>query len=568
MNRTLALFAALAILLSLSESCFLVTPGFAQPIELAYDDGDAECSWAKMEVGMGGYYAVRFSPPLNASHIVAAKYYIEKKPGTFNVLILDSDRNPVHEKPVVPKKTGWFTVDLSKENIFVKGEFYAAMKWTVAEAPWLGGDETKPDGRSFSVDTDGRWVPYPEIKDVETRQPRGRDGDFMIRVRVEAAKDTDRDGLYDFEEAILGTDPKNPDTDDDGLNDADEINIHRTDPKLKDTDGDGLSDSEEVQEYGTDPLAKDTDRDGVDDGDEIAKGTDPKVSDRPGEILRNALPIVAIIALMALIAWRLLRRRKAPLPPTPLTLGKKYCMHCGAQIDEIAQFCPKCGGKQDVKLAQDHMDVILARSRVSAPKKYCIHCGASMPADAVYCPQCDKKQTEEVTAPRPQAPGGRVEIDGRVKSELKCPSCAGDLEETTGSPISPYINVYTCTKCGWRKLRCGDRNCDGYMEPEKIGYRDTVRYNCTKCNWTGTGRRFDFQKAEKVHISEFADKLPCAHCGKINRVKEWPVDGDYVPFYCQKESGNHTVKTTCPHCGKDWYVVWDDNPGPIKPLMF
>ncbi|MDH5703905.1 MAG: hypothetical protein OEY99_06790 [Aigarchaeota archaeon] len=71
-----------------------------------------------------------------------------------------------------------------------------------------------------------------------------------------------------------------------------------------------------------------------------------------------------------------------------------------------------------------------------------------------------------------------------------------------------------------------------------------------------------------MHISEFADKLPCVHCGKINRVKEWPVSGDYVPFYHQKEPGRYTLKVTCPHCGREWYVVWDDNPGPIKPLSF
>ena len=78
----------------------------------------------------------------------------------------------------------------------------------------------------------------------------------------------------------------------------------------------------------------------------------------------------------------------------------------------------------------------------------------------------------------------------RVESELKCPGCGGELDESQGSPISPYINVYKCRKCGWKRLRCGDRSCDGYMEPEEMGYANTVRYNCTKCNWTGTGYRF------------------------------------------------------------------------------
>lgn len=34
-----------------------------------------------------------------------------------------------------------------------------------------------------------------------------------------------------------------------------------------------------------------------------------------------------------------------------------------------------------------------------------------------------------------------------------------------------------------------------------------------------------------------------------------------VAFYCQKEPGQYQVTVHCPHCSKDWYVVWDDNPG-------
>ncbi len=64
--------------------------------------------------------------------------------------------------------------------------------------------------------------------------------------------DSDFDGLSDEEEAALGTDPTNPDS-----------------------DGDGLSDGAEVDEHGTDPLAADSDSDGMDDGFEIAQGFDP-----------------------------------------------------------------------------------------------------------------------------------------------------------------------------------------------------------------------------------------------------------------------------------------------------
>jgi hypothetical protein len=72
-------------------------------------------------------------------------------------------------------------------------------------------------------------------------------------------RDSDKDGLTDEEEAVLGTDPFNPDT-----------------------DGDGLFDYEEVHTWGTDPLNPDTDGDGYSDGDEVEGGYDPN---GPGKLL-------------------------------------------------------------------------------------------------------------------------------------------------------------------------------------------------------------------------------------------------------------------------------------------
>lgn len=69
-----------------------------------------------------------------------------------------------------------------------------------------------------------------------------------------------------------------------------------------------------------------------------------------------------------------------------------------------------------------------------------------------------------------------------------------------------------------------------------------------------------------IHISEFAGKLWCPHCGKPNRSEEWPLSGDMVPFYFQTEPGNYNLTVRCSHCGKEWYVVWDDNPGPVRRL--
>jgi len=67
------------------------------------------------------------------------------------------------------------------------------------------------------------------------------------------AIDSDKDGLDDVREKELGTDPYNADTDNDGLNDGDEVIIWKTNPLNPDTDGDSYKDGEEVL-HGYNPL--------------------------------------------------------------------------------------------------------------------------------------------------------------------------------------------------------------------------------------------------------------------------------------------------------------------------
>ena len=80
--------------------------------------------------------------------------------------------------------------------------------------------------------------------------------------------DTDGDGLADMVETNTGdyvsptdtgTDPADPDSDDDGLSDGDEVNGtfgYVTDPTDRDTDGDGYGDGNEIS-AGTDPTDPD-----------------------------------------------------------------------------------------------------------------------------------------------------------------------------------------------------------------------------------------------------------------------------------------------------------------------
>ncbi len=87
--------------------------------------------------------------------------------------------------------------------------------------------------------------------------------------------DPDDDGVTNKDELKHGTDPTNPDTDGDGLNDYDEVEKYKTNPTLTDTDGDKLNDGDEVLQYHTDPLKKDTDNDSFNDYEEIQCGSNP-----------------------------------------------------------------------------------------------------------------------------------------------------------------------------------------------------------------------------------------------------------------------------------------------------
>ena len=148
------------------------------------------------------------------------------------------------------------------------------------------------------ADSDGDGLPDLVEKDIGT---------------LPHVKDSDGDGLTDyqefnnfakyrnyaelFENFVLVDDPSitrydslptRADSDNDGLNDADEVLVHKTNPRLSDTDGDGLSDYSEINDSWlvtlvsgetstvySNPLLRDKDGDGLDDQREKALKTNP-----------------------------------------------------------------------------------------------------------------------------------------------------------------------------------------------------------------------------------------------------------------------------------------------------
>lgn len=94
--------------------------------------------------------------------------------------------------------------------------------------------------------------------------------------------DDDKDGLTNAEELDLNTLPNKRDTDEDGLDDGEEVKNRRTDPLNPDTDGDGLKDGDETAR-GLNPLNPDSDGDGIPDAQDLAPlYTSTPTVDQPG----------------------------------------------------------------------------------------------------------------------------------------------------------------------------------------------------------------------------------------------------------------------------------------------
>jgi len=94
---------------------------------------------------------------------------------------------------------------------------------------------------------------------------------FHLSTHKNNAKgDPDRDGLNNLGEFRSRTNPRKADTDNDGVNDAND-----------DQDNDGVDNAEEMQEH-TNPCDRDTDNDGVNDGEETIGTVAGFTEDSPG----------------------------------------------------------------------------------------------------------------------------------------------------------------------------------------------------------------------------------------------------------------------------------------------
>lgn len=102
------------------------------------------------------------------------------------------------------------------------------------------------------------------------------------------SKDTDGDGLTDYEEKALVLDARDNDTDDDQLTDWGEFNRIFSDPTAQDTDRDTMFDGLEVNFFRTSAILDDT------DGDQILDSTEITLSNRNGRLSDLAKPTLAV----------------------------------------------------------------------------------------------------------------------------------------------------------------------------------------------------------------------------------------------------------------------------------
>ncbi len=272
-------------------------------LELQYQEMDSLVALIKEEAARdrarwGSYSSVDTDLP---SQVNILKKFVSDRRNYLYGNFLTSRYAPKKPRNVYPRKGDYavcVTAILTPTSYSdPNGDAHAASHWQIREDGkyWT---ETVLDTVEETEDRLSSYEIPAEILEplkvyywrVRYRDSTGLWGDWSDETSFAIGIDTDRDGLCDSAEtntgvyvssSNAGTDPRNPDTDGDGLMDGEEVTEFRTNPTLFDSDGDGLSDSEEIKVYFTDPNSEDTDGDVLPDGWEVANSLDPKSAAGP-----------------------------------------------------------------------------------------------------------------------------------------------------------------------------------------------------------------------------------------------------------------------------------------------
>lgn len=213
-----------------------------------------------------------------------------------------------------------------------------------------------------------------ECSDPQDGLPDGALGDGAVLEGCEPDRDDDFDGLDNATECALGTDPRNPDTDGDGLSDRLEVNYPRIcvaddpadqvrPPPSCETDADCPGGSCR----GLDPLNPDSDGDGVPDGQEDGNGdgvidpsrgeTDPRLVDTDGDGIPDNEEGIAVCRSdgLAMPAIHVIPGGRVQLaldnewgPPRPLPVSGGIGLVFDDAVSEVAAFALERGTSDDL----------------------------------------------------------------------------------------------------------------------------------------------------------------------------------------------------------------------------
>lgn len=89
-----------------------------------------------------------------------------------------------------------------------------------------------------------------------------------------------------------------------------------------------------------------------------------------------------------------------------------WCLHCGLQLPEHAEFCPECGSPVEVAIRVDR-EVKLTRTTIT---NGCLYCGLQLPDSVHFCPECGRPiERRRITDETQESVAGRSEtwIEGK-----------------------------------------------------------------------------------------------------------------------------------------------------------
>ena len=165
-------------------------------------------------------------------------------------------------------------------------------------------DSFVPVAPSLCPIGDGSYQPGNECNDDNPFTENDQYNELCECIGTPTTDDSDGDGIIDYLEQELGTNPFVADTDSDGIVDGDECpdwpnSDCLTDPLIQDSDGDGLTDGLEIwfSDFSTiDPEEYDTGQYGISDGMWVLENYNPCPADFTGDGEVNTADLLTFLA--------------------------------------------------------------------------------------------------------------------------------------------------------------------------------------------------------------------------------------------------------------------------------